>query len=103
MENLDKELTLPKIRGDSPAENTQKPSNNFSPKSLPKPKSSRFLKKALWVSVVHGSHQKQAALHVPLPDCAQSNARERTRTRTHARSSMHPKNAVRTKYDAEIE
>ena len=43
-----------------------------------------FEKSSLWVSVVRGSHQKQAALHVPLPDCAQSNARERTRTRTHA-------------------
>ena len=88
---------------DGLAENAPNDSNNFSPEYLPKPKSSRFLKKALWVSVVRGSHQKQAALHVPLPDCAQSNARERTRTRTHARSSMHPKNAVRTKYDAEIE
>ena len=27
-----------------------------------------------------GSHQGKAALHVPLPDCAQSNARGRTRT-----------------------
>ena len=55
MENLDKKLTLPKIRGDSPAENTQKPSNNFSPKCLPKPKSSRFLKKSsFWVSLVRG-------------------------------------------------
>ena len=38
---------------DSPAENTLNASKNFSPKCLPKPKSSKFLKKnSLWVSVV---------------------------------------------------
>jgi hypothetical protein len=56
MENMDKELTLPKIGADNLTENTPNASKNFSPKCLPKPESSRFLKKSfLWVSVVRGS------------------------------------------------
>ena len=52
MENMDKELTVPKwvliVRPKIP----QMP-KKFQPKCLPKPKSSRFLKKSsLWVSVV---------------------------------------------------
>jgi hypothetical protein len=40
---------------DSPAENTPNASKNFSPKYLPKLKSSRFLKESsLWVSVYRG-------------------------------------------------
>ena len=46
MENMDKELTVPKW-----AENTPNASKNFSPKCLPKPKSSRFLKKKLSLGV----------------------------------------------------
>ena len=35
-----------KVGADSPAKNTPNALKNFSPKCLPKPKSSRFLKKA---------------------------------------------------------
>ena len=40
-----------KMSADSPAENTPNASKNFSPKCLPKPKSSRFLKKKLSLGV----------------------------------------------------
>ena len=55
MENMDKELTVPKwiVR----PKNTPNASKNFSPKCLPKSKNSRFLKKSsLWVSVVLGTN-----------------------------------------------
>ena len=43
----------------SPAENTPNASKHFSPKCLPKPKSWKFLKKALslWVTIVRGFKQ----------------------------------------------
>ena len=40
-----------KMGADSPAENTPNASKNFCPKCLPKPKSSKFLKKMLSLSV----------------------------------------------------
>ena len=46
MENMDKEFTVPKW-----ANNTPNASKHFSPKCLPKPKSSRFLKKKLSLGV----------------------------------------------------
>jgi hypothetical protein len=55
MENMDKGLTTTKMGADNLAKNTPKASNIFSPKYLPKPKSSRKKKKnSLWVSVVRG-------------------------------------------------
>jgi hypothetical protein len=41
-----------KMGADSLAENTPNALKNFSPKCPPKPKSLKFRKKALWVSVV---------------------------------------------------
>ena len=73
MENMDKEFTVPKW-----ANNTPNASKHFSPKYLPKPKSSRFLKKSsLWVSLVRcaaaAHHMKavfcrQFSSHVLKPD-----------------------------------
>ena len=40
-----------KMGADSPAKNTPNASKNFSPKCLPKPKNSRFLKKKLSLGV----------------------------------------------------
>ena len=50
MENMDKELKVCTIvvGADTPAENASK---HFSPKCLPKPKKSRFLKKKLYLVV----------------------------------------------------
>ena len=51
---------------DSPAQNTPNASQNFRPKCLPKPKSSRFLKKSsLWVSVVRETHNTLYFLPAP--------------------------------------
>ena len=55
MENMDKELTVLKWVLIVQPQNTPNASKNFSPKCLPKPKSSNFLKESsLWVSVVRG-------------------------------------------------
>ena len=55
MENIGKGTHSTKMGADSLAENTPNASKHFSPKCLPKPKSSQFLKKgSLWVSVVRG-------------------------------------------------
>ena len=51
---MDKEPTVPKMGADIPAENTPNASKNLSPKCLLKPKSLRFEKSSLWVSVVRG-------------------------------------------------
>jgi hypothetical protein len=45
-----------KMGADSLAENTPNALKNFSPKCPPKPKSLKFRKKALWVSVVRGPY-----------------------------------------------
>ena len=55
---------------DSSAENTPNASKNISPKCLPKPKSSRFLKKSsLWESVVHAITQKTNNGHTNKVGC----------------------------------
>ena len=47
----------------SPAEKAPNASKKFSPKCLPKPKISRFLKKnSLWVSVVRGVKEDKLSL-----------------------------------------
>ena len=55
-----------KMGADGLAENAPNDSNNFSPEYLPKPKSSRFLKKALWVSVVRGIRYYQTLRRFPI-------------------------------------
>ena len=51
MEKYEQETHSTKMGADSPVENTSNVSKNFSPKCLPKPKSSRFLKKKLSLGV----------------------------------------------------
>ena len=64
MENMDKESHSTKIGADSWAENTPNASKHFSPKCLPKHKSSRFLKEiSLWLSLIRGG---QASSLTPL-------------------------------------
>ena len=58
MENMDKELTVPKLGADNPAESTPNASNNFSPI----PKVQDYWKKTLWLSVVR-DHTQQVERH----------------------------------------